>query len=85
VMVSSLGGIEVLVFTGGIGENSPDIRRNICARLEWMGVQLDDGANGQNREVISTPDSPVNILMLPTDEEIMIARHTREVTLSAPR
>ncbi len=81
VMTSSIGGIDVLVFTAGIGENSPDIRRNICTRLEWMGVQLDDSANAQQREVISTPNSPVEVRIIPTNEEITIARHTREVVL----
>ena len=83
VMTSSIGGIDVLVFTAGIGENSPDIRRDICARLQWMGVQLDDSANTQGRDRISTRESQVEVLIIPTDEEIMIAQHTRGVVLSA--
>jgi acetate kinase len=80
-MTTSIGGIDVLVFTGGIGENSTEVRRNICARLEWMGLQLDDSANAQQREMVSTRESKVQVLMIPTDEEIMIARHTRDVVL----
>lgn len=83
-MVSSIGGIDMLVFTGGIGENSPEVRRKICARLEWMGLQLDDGAETQKREVISAPESRVKALIIPTDEEIMIAQHTREIALGVP-
>ena len=80
-MVSSIGGIDVLVFAGGVGENSPDIRRSICARLEWMGLRLDASANMQKRDVISAPESQVEVLIIPTDEEIMIAQHTRDVVL----
>jgi acetate kinase len=83
-MASSIGGIDVLIFTGGIGENSHEVRQKICALLEWMGLQFDDSVNVQNREVISAPDSRVEVLIIPTDEEIMIAQHTREVALGAP-
>jgi acetate kinase len=79
VMVSSIGGIDVLVFTGGIGENSPEVRRNVAARLEWMGLQFDDSANTQKRDIISTPESRVQAMIITTDEEIMIAQHTRGV------
>jgi len=81
VMVSSIGGIDILVFTGGIGENSPEVRRNIAARLEWMGLQLDDGANAQKRDMISAPASQIEAMIVPTDEEVMIAQHTRSVAL----
>lgn len=84
-MVSSIGGIDALIFTGGIGENSPEIRRKVCARLEWIGLQLDDSANAQKRDRISAPDSGVEVLIIPTDEEIMIAQHTRDVVLGVPR
>ncbi|HVX79271.1 MAG TPA: acetate/propionate family kinase [Bradyrhizobium sp.] len=83
VMASGIGGIDALVFTAGIGENSPDIRRNVCARLQWIGVQLDDNANAQRRGVISAPNSKVEVLIIPTDEEIMIAQHTRDVVVGA--
>jgi acetate kinase len=84
-MATSIGGIDVLVFTAGIGENSPEVRRNICARLEWMGLQLDDIANTQPRHTISTRESKVQVLMIPTDEEAMIAQHTRELVLGVGR
>ena len=80
-MICSIGGIDALVFTGGIGENSPEIRRDICTRLQWIGVQLDDSGNAGNHDVISTPDSRVEVLVIPTDEELMIAQHTRAVAL----
>jgi len=83
-LVSNIGGIDALVFTGGIGENSPEIRRKICARLEWIGLQLDDSANTQGRDVISAADSGVEVLIIPTDEEAMIAQHTRDVVLGVP-
>jgi acetate kinase len=83
-MVSSIGGIDMLVFAGGIGENSAEVRHNVCARLEWMGLQLHDEANTQKREVISTPASQIEVLIIPTDEEIMIAQHTRDITLATP-
>jgi acetate kinase len=82
-MASSIGGIDALIFTGGIGENSHEVRQTICAYLEWIGLLFDDSANVQNREVISAPESRVEVLIIPTDEEIMIAQHTREVALGA--
>jgi acetate kinase len=82
-MTSSIDGIDLLVFTGGIGENSADVRRDICARLGWMGVQLDDGANMQQRDVISARESEIEVRIIPTDEELMIAQHPREVVLDA--
>jgi acetate kinase len=81
-MVSSIGGIETLVFTGGIGENSLEVRRNIAARLEWMGVQIDGTANTQKSDVISARESQVEVLIIATDEEIMVAQHTRGVVLA---
>jgi acetate kinase len=76
VMATAIEGIEVLVFTGGIGENSPKIRRNVCARLGWIGLRLDDEANAAGQEQISLGESECEVLVIPTDEEITIARHT---------
>jgi acetate kinase len=81
VMGTSIGGIETLVFTGGIGQNSPEIRHDVCACLEWIGLQLDASANAQNRDVISARGSQVKVLIIPTDEEVMIAQHTRDAAL----
>jgi acetate kinase len=71
-----LGGVDALVFTAGIGENSPDIRRRICQASSWLGVELDEVANAKKGPRISTPQSKVSTWVIPTNEELMIARHT---------
>lgn len=76
VMVAVLEGIDGLVFTAGIGEHASQIRTRICARLKWLSIELDESANQANATRISTADSPTPVLVLPTDEEIVIARHT---------
>ena len=76
-LVSSLGGLDGLVFTAGIGENAPAIRARACRRLAWLGVELDEPANDRGEPVISTPASTVTVRVIPTDEERMIALHTR--------
>ncbi|QJR02249.1 acetate/propionate family kinase [Sphingobium yanoikuyae] len=78
-LAASLGGIDGLIFTAGIGENDADIRSNICRRLAWLGVQIDELANAGNGPRISMPDSPVAVLVIPTDEERMIAHHSLNV------
>lgn len=75
-LTSSLGGLDGLVFTAGIGEHAPEIRERVCARLGWLAVALDAKANQRNAGLISTPDSGVAIRVIPTDEEAMIVRHT---------
>jgi len=75
-MVAALEGIDALIFTGGIGEHAPQIRAQICARLKWLSIELDESANQANATRISTTDSHTPVLVLPTDEEIIIARHT---------
>ena len=79
-LCASLGGLDALVFTAGIGENDPLIRAAVCARLGWLGIVLDDAANARNADVISTPESTVAVLVIPTDEEAMIARHAAALT-----
>lgn len=74
-LVASLGGLDGLVFTAGIGENNADVRSRICRRLEWLGLEIDELANAGHGPVISLPDSRVKILVVPTDEERMIALH----------
>lgn len=76
-MAAVLGGIEALVFTGGIGENAAPIRARIAQGCGWLGARLDGQANAGGRTVISAPDSAVEMLVVPTDEEAMIARHCR--------
>jgi acetate kinase len=74
-MANSLGGLECLVFTGGIGEHSSDIREKICTRLRWLGVELDATANSRTDACISTERSKVDVRIIPTSEEATIARH----------
>jgi acetate kinase len=69
-----LGGVDTLVFSAGIGENSPVIRARICANLEFLGVRLERAANEANAAVISAPDGRVTVRVIPTDEELMIAK-----------
>jgi acetate kinase len=71
-----LDGIDALVFTGGIGERSSVIRSRVCAGLEYLGIALDQGANGKNEVLISRAGGPVRVYAIPTDEEKMIARQT---------
>ncbi|HEY2994520.1 MAG TPA: acetate/propionate family kinase [Methylomirabilota bacterium] len=80
-LAGALGGIDGLVFTAGIGENSPDIRARVCARAAWLGIQLDEAANRAGGPRISTPASRVSAWVIPTDEERMIAEHTLAVVV----
>lgn len=77
-----LGGVDVLVFTGGVGENQWATREAVCRDMEYMGLKLDveknDGLRGQEA-IISTPDSKVTVMVVPTDEELMIAKDTRMI------
>ena len=75
-MTAALGGIDGLVFTAGIGEHSAEIRRRIVHASAWLGIRLDEGANAQHGPRISTGDSAVSAWVIPTNEELMIARHT---------
>ena len=83
-LAAALGGLDALVFTGGIGENAAAIRERVCRSGEWLGIRLDPGANGSGRPGISREDSRVAVWVVPTDEELMIARHTRRMR-SGPR
>ncbi|MFY0578234.1 hypothetical protein ACN28S_31490 [Cystobacter fuscus] len=74
-----LGGVDLLVFTGGIGENSPIVRQRVCAMLGPLGLVLDDGRNRDGQGVISAPGSRGTIQILPSEEEEQIARHTRRL------
>jgi len=70
---AALGGLDTLVFAGGIGENAPEVRARICAGLEFLGIDLDPERNQANESVISTASGPVAIYVIPTDEEQVIA------------
>ena len=76
-MISALGGLDGLVFTAGIGEHAAAIRASVCGRLSWLGLRIDDAANAASAARISTPDSKVEVRVIATDEELMIARHTQ--------
>jgi acetate kinase len=80
-----LGGLDALVFSGGIGENCPSVRGRICDGLEFLGVELDPAANARNSATLSTPASRVAVRMIHTDEELMIARHVRETIFTEAR
>jgi acetate kinase len=78
-LAAALGGLDALVFTGGIGENASAIRARVCRAASWLGVTLDDAANAAGGPRISAPDSRVAVWVVPTNEELMIANHTRRV------
>jgi acetate kinase len=73
-----LGGIDALVFTGGIGEHSPDVRERICEKLDFLGIRVDPALNRSNGPIISSGQNGVVIRIVNTREEVMIARHVRE-------
>lgn len=77
VMANTLGGLDSLVFTGGIGEHAADIRQQICDRLAWLGVSIDASANAKGQQRIAAADSEVGVLVIATSEETTIARHCR--------
>jgi acetate kinase len=85
--LASMGGADAIVFTGGIGENSPEIRRRICAGLEWAGMTVDEGQNQQTvgrAGRISTAASRLHGWVIPTNEELLIARDTVRCVLGEP-
>jgi hypothetical protein len=84
-MANTLGGLECLVYTGGIGEHSAAIRQQISERLQWLGARIDPSANDRASERISTQKSKVEVRVIPTSEESMIARHCRELPWDGSR
>ncbi len=78
-LVSTINGIDAIVFTAGIGENSAQVRQQICDRLNWLGVALDNSANAVHKSVISCPNSSVKVLIIPTNEELIIAQETQSL------
>jgi acetate kinase len=83
-LVAALGGLDALVFTGGIGERSAVIRTQICRQAAWLGLELDTAANERHGPCLSTPASKVTAWALPTDEDLIIARHTLERVARSP-
>ncbi len=82
-LAAALGGLDALVFTGGIGEHAAPIRERVCRDAAWLGLELDETANSTGGPRISSPSSPVSAWAIPTNEELMIARHTRQTIASA--
>jgi acetate kinase len=78
-LAAALGGLDAIVFTGGIGENAPIIRKRVCRDAAWLGVELDEAANTARGPRISTECSRASAWVIPTNEELMIARHTLHV------
>ena len=78
-LAAVLGGVDGVVFTAGVGENSAEIRQRICAASAWLGIELDEAANRSKTTRISSSQSKISVLVIPTNEELMIARHTGEL------
>ena len=79
MLAASLGGLDAFVFTAGVGENSPTMRARIAERLKWLGIDIDPAANSKGETLIGTRGSKVALYVVPTNEELMIARHTLSV------
>lgn len=79
--IAELNGVDLIIFTAGIGENNAKLRRRVCEQLGYMGVRIDSEANenAHDETMISTPDSSVKVAMIPTNEELVIARDTMEI------
>ncbi|GAB2180444.1 acetate/propionate family kinase [Denitratisoma sp. agr-D3] len=78
-LTAALGGLDALVFTGGIGEHAAPVRAAACKQLAWLGLTLDEAANTTNAQRITRADSPVSAWVVPTNEEWMLARHALEI------
>ena len=78
-LVAALGGLDALVFTGGIGEHAAPVRERVCESLEFLGIRLDPDRNAAHAPVISSDAAAVTVRVLPTDEDLMVARHTRRL------
>ena len=82
-LAASLGGLDGFVFTAGVGENAAPVRAKVAQRLAWIGLELDAEANANNGPLLSTATSRIACYVVPTDEELMIARHTLAVLRAA--
>jgi acetate kinase len=84
-LTAALGGLDALVFTAGIGEHAPQIRKRVCECAAWLGAKIDPDANSVGGPCISSKESAISLWMIPTDEDLMIARHTRGLMPVAAR
>ena len=78
-LAAALGGIDLLVFTGGIGEHSAEVRARICEGLGFLGIDLDPAQNGSHASTISKAGTGCTVRMIPTDEDLMVARYTHKI------
>ena len=79
---AALGGVDIVLFTGGVGENQSQCRETVCEGLEYMGIKIDKAMNDKihgDEAVISTADSKVKVVVIPTDEELLIASDTMDI------
>jgi len=83
-LATTIGGLDALVFTGGIGEHSPQIRADVIDGLAWLGMRLDESANIRNEQIISAASVKADVFVVPTNEEAMIAAHTAETAALGP-
>ena len=84
-LAAAMGGLDAVVFTAGIGENSRSLRERVCRDAAWLGVDLDAAVNERNGPCISSAGSPVSAWVIPTNEELMIARHTQQLLMGERR
>lgn len=84
MLVAALQGLDAFVFTAGIGENSAGIRARVVEQFGWLGVTLDAAENARHSRLISRPGSLIPVYVVPTDEELMIARHTLSLLMNGP-
>jgi acetate kinase len=82
---AAIGGLDTLVFAGGIGDNAPVVRARICEGLEFLGIQIDIKQNASNASVISTKASRIVVRVIPTDEELMIAKTINQLLAAEPK
>jgi acetate kinase len=78
-MAAALGGLDLLVFTGGIGERAAPVRSEICRGLAHLGIELNDDANERHDDTITIPTSACRVRVIPTNEDVVIARHTHRL------
>ena len=83
-MIAVAGGLDALVFTGGIGEHAAPVRARVCHDAAWLGIRLDEQANDRGGPQLSPPGSPASAWVVPTDENLMIARHTVTLLSAQP-
>jgi acetate kinase len=78
-LAAALGGLDALVFTGGIGEHAAPVRERVCEGLEFLGIRIDPDRNAEHASIISSDAAAVTVRVVPTDEDLMVARHTRRL------